>query len=85
MDETVKRRILSAYTNVLIPYYLKNITQGLPCENAPQWIELVNKTYDRMLELREEDTRKMERKLKKEEDPLVVLQRFKIEYLLNQK
>lgn len=79
MDEMVKKRIVSAYENVLIPYFLQNIEEGLSCEDASKWVVLVDSVYDRMLTLREEDTKKMERKLKKEEDPLIILQRFQIE------
>lgn len=85
MDETVKKRIISAYQNVLLPFFLLKIKDGLECEEAPHWVEVVNTTYERILKMRDEDTRKMERKLKKEEDPLVILQRFQIQHALNLK
>ncbi|WP_025740561.1 hypothetical protein [Aquimarina pacifica] len=78
MNETVKKRITEAYASVLIPYFLKEIEEGLSCEDTAQWIDLVNKTHQRMLEMRTEDTKKLERKLKKENDPQVLLQRFQI-------
>ncbi|WP_344820934.1 hypothetical protein [Aquimarina gracilis] len=78
MNETIKKRLIMAYEDVLIPYYLKRIEDGLPCEETEQWINLVEATYDRMLELRDEDTRKLERKLRKEDDPLVILERLSI-------
>lgn len=84
MEETVKKRIISAYENVLIPYFLETIQQGLSCTDEPKWIQLVDQTHQRMLLLREEETKRLERKLKKENDPLIVLQRFQINSLLNQ-
>ncbi|RZS92264.1 hypothetical protein [Aquimarina brevivitae] len=85
MDELVKRRIVSAYENVLVPYFIDKISKGLNCNEASKWIQLIDKTHLRMLAMREEDTRKMERRIRKEEDPLVILQRFDIPKLLNQK
>ena len=84
MDEMVKKRIVSAYDDVLIPYFLEEINDGLACEEAKSWMNMVDLTYKQLLILRDEDTRKMERKLKKEKDPIVVLQRFKVPVATNQ-
>ncbi|SHI79830.1 hypothetical protein [Aquimarina spongiae] len=84
MDEMVKKRIVSAYDDVLIPYFLEEINDGLACEEAKSWMNMVDLTYKQLLILRDEDTRKMERKLKKEKDPIVVLQRFKVPVVTNQ-
>ena len=46
-------------------------------------MDLVDNTYNRMLVLREEETKKLERNLKKEDDPIIVLQCFQITPLLN--
>ncbi len=81
MDESVKKRISSAYTNVLIPYMLEKVENGLNCENARDLQLLFQNSYERMLELREEDTSKMERKLRKERNPKVVLQLFNLKPL----
>ncbi len=86
MNETVKRRIIAAYENVLIPYFLQKFDEEeLGCYSNKPWIDLVNATYRRMLEMRREDTKKMERKLKKEDDPNAVLQRFGIQIKNNEK
>ncbi len=84
MDEMVKKRIVSAYDDVLIPYFLEEINDGLACEEAKSWMNMVDLTYKQLLILRDEDTRKMERKLKKEKNPIVVLQRFKVPVATNQ-
>lgn len=78
MDEMVKKRITSAYKNVLIPYLFGEVENELDCENAESFVLLFQNTHRRMLELREEDTAKLERKLRKEQNPKVVLQLFNL-------
>ncbi|MCK8522320.1 hypothetical protein M0D21_12110 [Aquimarina sp. D1M17] len=84
MDEMVKKRIVSSFDNILVPYFLEQIEVGLACDKTQDWIDTVNTTYQRILVLRDEDTRKMERKLKKEKDPLVILQRFEVPIQTNE-
>ena len=78
MNEDVKPRIITAYKNVLIPYLLDEVEHNLSCKKVSQLSKLYNGVYDRMLELREEETNKLERKLRKEKDPIVVLDLFTI-------
>jgi len=73
MNETIKKRLVTSYTKNLIPHFLKRIEEGLACEETEQWIVLVNSTYDRMLALRDQDTHKLERKLKKEQNSQIIL------------
>ncbi|MEO0571668.1 MAG: hypothetical protein AAF039_08180 [Bacteroidota bacterium] len=81
MDESVKKRITSAYNNVLVPYMLEKVEKELNCEDAKGLQLLFQKSFERMVELREEDTSKMERKLRKERNPKVVLQLFNLKAL----
>ncbi len=83
MSEEIKKRITEAYRQVLIPFYLDQITNNLSCSNAQQLVESLTVVHLRMLELKEEDTKKIERKLKKEDDAAVVIQLLEIEPLLN--
>lgn len=78
MDETVKKRITSAYGKVLIPYFLEQISTELSCDNADEVKLLLDLVYHRMLELRNEDTKKLERKLRKETDPLKIQELFRL-------
>jgi len=78
MDEITKKRIVSAYEKVLIPHFLKKIEEELQCEETEEWINLVNDTYQKMLTLRDKDTHKLERKLRKEKDPQIILEQFAI-------
>ena len=78
MDERVKKRITAAYNNVALPYLLTTINEKISCENVAQIKDLYEQLHVRMLELREEDTSKLERKLRKEDNPKVVLQSFNL-------
>lgn len=85
MDEAVKKRITSAYHNVLIPYFLDQFNTKLSCENVDDIKLLLDALHRRMLELRNEDTKKLERKLRKETDPLSVLDMLKLKVVENNK
>lgn len=78
MDEAVKKRITSAYRKVLIPYFLEQINTALSCDNAGEIKLLLDSVYNRMLEFREEDTKKLERKLRKETDALKIQELFRL-------
>ncbi|MGX1931261.1 hypothetical protein [Flagellimonas sp. 2504JD4-2] len=78
MNEEVKKRITNAYSNVLMPYLLDEVKSNLSCENAEQLKLLFDGSYERMLQMREEDTSKLERKLKRAQDPKIVLQLFNL-------
>src|SRR6056297_7313 len=72
MDEAVKKRITTAYQQVLIPYFLEQINTNLNCDNAEEISLLLDALYNRMLELPDEETKKLERKLRKETDALKI-------------
>lgn len=78
MDELVKKRIITAYSDILQPYIFEQIMENLNCENSINNLTLNNELHQRMLELREEDTDKLERKLKREKDPLAILTLFNV-------
>ncbi len=81
MNEEVKKRITSAYQRVLIPHILDRVETELNCDNVEELVGLLNNTHRRMLEMRDEDTSRLERKLKREQDPLVIIQLFNLESL----
>jgi hypothetical protein len=84
MSEEIKKRITESYREILIPHYLDQITNSLSCSNAQQLTQSLASVHVRMLELKEEDTKKIERKLKREDDPEVIIELLEIEPLLNQ-
>ena len=79
MVDDIKKRITTAYSKIIIPDLLQRLNTDLNCRNASNYLSLMNSIYQRMLEMREEDTSKLERRLKKEEDPVEILRLFKVE------
>ncbi|WP_350294082.1 hypothetical protein [uncultured Croceitalea sp.] len=74
MDEEVKKRIVTAYKRVLVPYFLEQVQEDFRCRKTADLNILMNNTQQRMLELRTENTSKLERKLRKINDPLTVFE-----------
>ncbi|MGB3149864.1 MAG: hypothetical protein WBB27_04310, partial [Maribacter sp.] len=79
MNEDLKKRITTAYHKVWLPYLVKEVTSGLSCNNAQDLVVLFSETHKRMLAMREEETKRLERKLKREQDPLVVKELFNLQ------
>lgn len=77
MEEEVKKRIVNAYENILVPYFLTTITQELQCDNADSLNKEIIYTNQIILDLRDKDTRKLERKLRKEKRPKEILKLLK--------
>ncbi|PKA96382.1 hypothetical protein B0O79_0017 [Flavobacteriaceae bacterium MAR_2009_75] len=67
MEEDVKKRVTTAYSEILIPYFLKS-TNEVSCEQAKKMADQIEHTNKRMVELREVDTKKLERKLRREKN-----------------
>lgn len=79
MTEDVKKRITTPYEKIWLPYLINQVTTKLSCANAVELSILFSKTHVRMLELREEDTKKLERKLRREQDPMVIKELFNLQ------
>lgn len=79
MDEEVKKRLIAAYDKVLIPYFLKRATDELSCENAGNLNHDIQQTNQRMRALRDEETKKLERKLRREKDPSTILRLLNVQ------
>lgn len=73
MEEEVKKRIVESYTEILIPYFIESITDTLNCDQIEPLNNQIIYTNNRMVDLREMDTRKLERKLRRERRPAAVL------------
>lgn len=73
MAEEVKKRIVNAYENILVPYFITTVTEELQCDSAGSLNDQMAHTHQRMLDLRDEDTRKLERRLRRENRPEEVL------------
>ncbi|TVZ14281.1 hypothetical protein JM81_0482 [Maribacter sp. MAR_2009_72] len=83
MDEDIKRRITTAYNKILEPYFL-NETSALDCDKVSTLNDQINSTYLQILELRDQETKKLERKLKKEKDPSTILQMLNVQNTVKQ-
>ncbi len=73
MDEEVKKRITASYSKILLPYFIEKVATAIDCESADLVNQQILRTNQRMEDLREEDTRKLERKLKREKNPEEIL------------
>lgn len=73
MEEEVKKRIVEAYTDILVPYFVNSISEDYECEQIAEWKDQIIYTNNRMVDLRDEDTRKLERKLKRAKNAESVL------------
>lgn len=80
MDEKVKKRITASYFNHVVPYLRAEVKTKLTCGKAQKLAVLFEALHKRMYEMREEDTTKIERKLRGEENPQVILEIFKIDH-----
>ena len=79
MDEAVKKRIVAAYKNQIVPFILTSVSKPIECEDVTRMSHLIDNVHLRLTELREQPTKKLERKLRKEQDPEVILQLLGIE------
>ena len=78
MTDQVKGRIIQAYDELLIPSIMESIRSELTCGNTQVFRSMLDDVYKRMCELRKKNTSKLERKLKKEDDPRIVMQLFEL-------
>ena len=79
MDEDIKKKITSAYSKILEPYFLTEIEQHISCETIEDLNNTITATYKKVLELKDQDTKKLERKLKKEKNPVTVLEMLNVQ------
>lgn len=78
MDDQVKERVAEAYSKILVPFILGNIEKELECNNIQEYHKVLDLLYDRMKQLRTQNTSKLERKLKNESNPETVMKLFEI-------
>ncbi|WP_299433361.1 hypothetical protein [uncultured Maribacter sp.] len=76
MDEVIKKQITNAYDKVVIPHFLEHVESYLDCEQAKELNTQIKATHKDVLALRNKDTHKLERKLKKEQNPKTIMELF---------
>ncbi len=65
MEERVKERLYNTYHDELIPYLLTTLQQNLDCNTLSTSLSRIYSLLDRMMDLRMEDTRELERQLRR--------------------
>ncbi|MDC6405658.1 MULTISPECIES: hypothetical protein [Maribacter] len=76
MDEEVKKRIVEAYRDILVPYFVQTISQTGECDRFALLREQIVYANNRMVDLRNKETRKLERKLKRARTAEEILKLF---------
>ncbi len=83
MQERMKERVYNAFITYLFPFYLDDIERSINCddlENKHRNFELI---YRKMMELREQDTRDIERALRGVNSAAKVLEIYNINLFVN--
>ncbi|KPM33439.1 Hypothetical protein I595_342 [Croceitalea dokdonensis DOKDO 023] len=65
MDEEIKKRITTSYKKILEPYFLNQLGEQFGCEKAQSWLSDLGEIQNTILALSDQNTKKLERKLKK--------------------
>jgi hypothetical protein len=69
MDERVKARLYETYEEILLPYFLEPKSLVLDCENILASAYNFEILYKKMVDFREQDTKILERQLRRVKDP----------------
>ncbi|MDX1652254.1 MAG: hypothetical protein R3277_07170 [Brumimicrobium sp.] len=81
MKEIVKERIYDAYTDILIDFLLTDISNSIACDKIKGKSDNFTLLFEKMKELRLEDTRELEKKLKKTSDPREILELMGLKFM----
>jgi len=82
MDERVKERVYRAYEQVILPAVLSDFQSNLTCETVKNKPQNMVELYNRMLSIRETDTKVIERQLRRvnEVDELLEILEIKLNF-----
>ncbi|WP_192901729.1 hypothetical protein [Psychroflexus aestuariivivens] len=80
MKETVKERIYESFDEILLPHLLEKFNNEIDCESISKNIKNFNNLYNRMVELREQDTKQIEKALKREKNPMLIFEILSVNY-----
>lgn len=78
MDERVKSRVYEAYEKYLLPFFLIEIESIIDCKQILNRARNIEMLYSKMLEIRETDTRQMERELRRVKAPTELIEIFNL-------
>jgi hypothetical protein len=80
MEERVKERVYNAFQNYLLPYYLFDIQSSLTCELLGPKLKNFESMYRVMISIREQDTRELEKELRRVSSGERIIQLLQIEW-----
>lgn len=78
MEERVKEKVYKVFENILHPFYIKDLDNEFNCENIHRRNMNFEFIYRKMMELREQDTRDVEKEIRKVSSPEKILEIFDI-------
>lgn len=79
MEERVKERLYQAYENYALPYLLEALKNNFTCDEIEAKAKNLETLYSRMINLREQDTQGIERRLRRVKDAETVLSILEID------
>ncbi len=83
MDERVKERVYRAFELHLLPYYLKDIEASIDCEKITDKHKNFETLYRKMMELRDRDTKDIEKELRRVSAPERIMEILEIKLYPN--
>lgn len=83
MEETVKERLYLAYKQHLLPYLYEQFSKNLSCNNIEKNLSNFEVIYTKMRTLRDEDTKEIERSLRRVNEPTKIIEILSLETVLN--
>jgi hypothetical protein len=73
MEERVKERLYKTFETILMPFYLSDLESSINCNSLPNKFNNFELIYRRMMILRDQDTKELEKELRKVSDPRKVI------------
>jgi hypothetical protein len=83
MHERMKERLYKAYEYQIFPYVIENIRNTITCGNIEAKNKNINAVYNRMVQLREQDTKELERQIRRARGTEEVIRIFDADGELN--
>lgn len=79
MEERVKERLYDAFEKYALPYIFEELENNFECNQLEQRGKNLETLYNKMIQLREQDTKVIERSLRRERDAKEILSILEIE------
>lgn len=79
MSERIKENVYKAFDDVLKPYLFSKLEDQFSCENVALAMEDINNVYQKILDLSKQDTKSVEKELRRQKDPEAILSVLELE------